>query len=553
MKAERARLFISRNKDIFIALLICLITLVTSLILHPVYETIDDEVIEALLFGYQDWNGTPFLVYVNSLLGMILYSLVSVFPKVNWYYILQFVVCLVSLFVIILTLIRKHKNNGIAAGILIAAAGMETLYIVQYTKTAAFASLAGTTALIYSLREPRHRVLKGVCIGLILIGSMLRFEAFEMELPFLAVVACCEVIDVLKKRRGDLKRYILVPGLVLCMAAVLFAGGKIADSTIPGSKDFIEYNYNRTMLTDYPVSVHDGTDTDVVMIELWMNNDPEVITPERVEQLKEKYHIKPELFSINSLKTMFSYYFGFTFSTNPLFLITVCAVVVFLIFSRKRLYGILLFGCYFMIEWYLTSMGRIGLYRVDYGILLGQLTSLVYLSEISMPKLRADVKNLIRYVLVPLIAVMGICFYRVSWHIYERQHNADIRKSFKTVTSVEGGRYIVHPLALGVNMERNLFGPPTDNFKDGFFYTGGWWEGIAIPGTEYTKHTDIEGNPWKACVDSDSIRLVFFNTTGEICINAVTDYIGQYYGTTAEGILEYKDDNIETYRIVSVN
>lgn len=553
MKTVRARLFLSRNKDIFIALLLCLIVLVIALILHPVYETIDDEAIEALLFGYQDRKGTPFLVYLNGVLGRILYFFASVFPQVSWYFLLQFGVSLVSIFVISLTLIRKYKRNGIVACVLVVAAGMETLYIVQYTKTAAFASLAGSIALLFSLREKRHKVFKCICAGLILIGSMLRFESFAMVMPFVAIVALSEIIEVFKKRREELKKYIAVLGMTLCLVAALFVGGKIACNMVPGAKEFTEYNQNRTMLTDYPVSVYDGTDTDVVMIELWMNNDPEVITPARVEQLKDKYHIEPKLFSIDSLKTMFFHYFRFTFSTNPLFIISICATVVFLVLSPKRLYGVLLLGCYFIIEWYLASLGRIGLYRVDFGILMGLLVSLVYLSEISMPNLRTDVKNLICYIIVPLVAVMGILLYRVSWHVYERQHNVDIRNSLRIVTSVENGQYIVHPLALGINVERNLFDPPKNNFKDGFFYAGGWWEGMAIPGTEYTKHTDIEGNPWKACVDSDTIRLVFLAGTGDICIDAVTEYIRQYYGITVESIPEYKDSNIETYRIVTSN
>ena len=80
---------------------------------------------------------------------------------------------------------------------------------------------------------------------------------------------------------------------------------------------------------------------------------------------------------------------------------------------------------------------------------------------------------------------------------------------------------------------------------------GGWQEGIGIPGLGSPSLCEIKGNPWKECVDSDTIKLVFKVQDGEICIKEIALYIEKNYGRTVTGVLEYQDENIVVYRIVS--
>lgn len=554
MTKNRAVRFLSDKKDVLASVLLCLAALVTALCLHPAYEVNDDLIMEALLYGYKGAEGTSFLVFINRILGCILHFLVSVFPRVNWYFVMHYAVSLTSLFVLSRTLIRKFDLKGIFVSILIVASGMETLFIVQYTKTAALAVIAGAIGLFFSLREKGYKVFKGVCIALIVTGSMMRFESFLMVFPFAGCIGLYELIPVFKSRKEDIRRYLIVMGVTLCLAGACYAGGKIINSSTSGSDEFYKYNEYRTQLSDFPVDHTDDPSSEALMVANWMNNDPGVITPDRLEELGKAYSVDEKPFTPDALKAFIGGYIPSSLFTEPMILVSFVTALLYLAFSRRKIWIIPVLGCYVVLEWYLFSMGRAAIHRVDYGMLFALLATMTYLFDFSIPKASDFIRKVVGSGVLPVLAVTGaviICNYSITWHYSNLNNYARMRTEWADAAGNPDYRYMVHPMAPVLDTERNIYDLPYGSFDDGYFYIGGWQEGIAIPGMERMPQHDIDGNPWEECVDSETIRLVFPERCGYQCMNTVSFYIGDKYGKNVTGVLEYQNESFQVFRVVS--
>ena len=539
--------------EVLASVLLCLTALIIALFLHPVFESNDDAIIESLLFGYHGMNGTSFLVYQNRFLGCILHFLVSVIPYVNWYFILQYSVCISALFVLTRAFIHKFRLNGLFAGILIVAAGMETLYSVQYTQTAALAAVAGFIGLMVFLREKNNLFFICICVWLIVTASMIRKESFLMVCPFLGIIGLYELAEKLKSEKENIRRYVVTLGITIVLLITCYALGKIIDRNTPGARDFYSYNSYRTSLTDFPIDYSTGSDVDLLMVSIWMNNDPEVLTVERMKELND-LHRSEKSFTIDSLTRLFSDYFPEVIRTEPMLIIALAEMVFFLIFSKRRLFVFPLIGSYVFLEWYLSCIGRIGFHRVDFGILFTLIVSLMYLSDISMSEFKEDIKTIVHYVVVPVAVLAGVfivCNFNFIWHASVLEYRKGESGSLKMVTADPEYKYMVHPILLGLDRDRNLYELPTNQFREDYFIMGGWQEGIAIPGHELPNHDSIEGNPWNACVDNNSIKLVLPRANGESAMKVAALYIWKHYGKKCSGVLDYQDDFVLVCHMIS--
>ena len=291
------------------------------------------------------------------------------------------------------------------------------------------------------------------------------------------------------------------------------------------------------------------------MVSIWMNNDPEVLTVDSMKELYDLHHSEKS-FTIESLTRLFRDYFPEVIQTEPMIIIALAEMIFFLIFSKRRLFVFPLFGSYVFLEWYLSSVGRIGLHRVDFGILFTLIVSLMYLSDISLTGSNENLKTIVHYVVVPVFVFAGVfvvCNYSFVWHSSVLDYRKGESRSLKTVTANAEYQYMVHPILLGLDIDRNLYELPDDQFNDDFFIMGGWQEGIAIPGHKSPNQGSIEGNPWNACVDNDNIKLVLPRANGESAINIASEYIRFHYGKKCSGVLDYRDDFVLVYHMISAD
>ena len=556
MLKEGSGRFISKYKNGLISLLFCALALVTALLLHPIYETNDDPAMEALLFGLPGESGTSYLVFLNRILGIILLALVTVIPQINWYFVMHYAVCLTSMFVLSRTLISKFGKNGILLSAIVTAASVETLYSVQFTKTGAIAAVAGMIGLMYALREERkNKVFAGLCIGLIIMGSMYRLEALLMVGPFLFVVFLFELIDVIKNQKAKTKVFIAVPAITLCLVLAFYLAGNLINKNTPGSDEFVRYNTYRARLTDYSYEVDssDSSYSELLMAANWMHNDPEVFTPEKLEELSGKVEVDTNARSGKSTLELFGEYISDALIGEPMLLISLIAAVVILLFSKKKLYVPLLFCCYVFLELYMIKNGRYSLHRVDFGIHYALLMSLIYPAAVSMPKINESIKKIINYAVMPfavIVAVLVAIWFPVNWFKSQKDYQLSCSKWMNDAVSQEGGcQYMVHPKTAATDVTRNIYDLPKEGEPAGCFYMGGWSNGVVIPGLENTSSCDIKGNPWEECIDSDTIRIVMPKDRGDYYIKIVSLYIRDHYNVKVTGVMEYQNDGVSVYRI----
>ena len=141
------------------------------------YETNDDNYLSAIIYGA--WgNSASNVVYINSLLSTLLYVIHNSLPSVPVYYIFQLLLILASLTIVSYVVVKKSSSRSSYLMITAFALffGYECYVKMQYTKTAAIATLAGL-CLLFMLRDKNVWHMIG---GMLLSysGFLLRKESF---------------------------------------------------------------------------------------------------------------------------------------------------------------------------------------------------------------------------------------------------------------------------------------------------------------------------------------------------------------------------------------
>ena len=495
-------------------------------------------------------------MFINRILGCILLGLVSAFPYINWYFTMHFTVCIVSIFVLSKTFIDKFTNYGIFISVVVVAVSMETLYWIQFTKTASLAMVAGTIGLLYSLRNKKDWLITAVCIFLILMSSMIRMESLKSVIPFLGIVFLYEMSDMLKNRKELIMRSITTLCICLLLLLSCYAAGELINKNTPGSDEFYRYNNSRFRLTDYKINNDnfDDANAEAFMVAFWMNNDPEILTLERVEELSERYGADIQPKGLTETAPEYIKWIGKMLTSEAILPVSVFITAYVLLFSKRKFYVVPILCCFFGLEWYLVSIGRYAHHRVDFGILLALSVSLLYLSEIQSSK--SDEKRvIIRNVFASLAVVSAIAYLCAAPIGYSRDYldyYRALRASLIKASSDEEYKYMIHPKVYEVDGDRKIYDIPECDFANRFYFIGGWQHGSNIPGNEESTG-GIIGNAWEQCIDSDTIRVIMPSDEGESLMDVVEWYIEEDYGRSVESILVYQDDYVAVFRIVSTN
>lgn len=186
------------------------------------FGAIDDYFMAAVLTGAHGTDYNSHLLFVNAIYGYALLPLYHLFPKVGWYYIGEILAVFVSFTAIGYVLLRRCGERwGLLLATLFAAMFASDFYLViQFTQCASILSAAGMLLFSHSLvdchapKGARNDVV-AVVLGILLLlwGSVMRWEAFLMGMPFFCVGLLFNLKLCWKSR------WITVAGL-----AVMFAG-----------------------------------------------------------------------------------------------------------------------------------------------------------------------------------------------------------------------------------------------------------------------------------------------------------------------------------------
>ncbi|MCQ2102494.1 MAG: hypothetical protein MJY98_04645 [Fibrobacter sp.] len=271
------------KSDLAIALAINIFFLVLCIIFGELrFGVMDDYFMAAILSGAHGTDYNVHMYFVNALYGYALLPLYHLFPKIGWYYIGEMFSVFLSFSVITYILLQKTgKQWGtILSTILIAFFASDFYLAVQFTQCAAILSAAGFLAFIWGITEKRSGIVALGCF-MVLWGSILRWPAFFMGLPFLGVAALIQYKDCIT----NYKR-ILIFGLITSAAIY---GAKVFDQSLyntPEYKPYKEIQGPRAALGDghdYDVNAviadlkMDGKSVeDYAMLTQWKFYDTEV-------------------------------------------------------------------------------------------------------------------------------------------------------------------------------------------------------------------------------------------------------------------------------------
>lgn len=163
------------------------------------FGAIDDYFMAAVLTGAHGTDYNPHLLFVNAIYGYALLPLYHLFPKIGWYYIGEMTAVFVSFTAVGYVLLRRCGERwGLLLAMLFTAMFASDFYLVlQFTQCASILSAAGMLLFghaVVDCRAPkgaRNDVWKYVpfVLGIILMlwGSVMRWQAFLMGMPFFCV------------------------------------------------------------------------------------------------------------------------------------------------------------------------------------------------------------------------------------------------------------------------------------------------------------------------------------------------------------------------------
>lgn len=198
------------------------------------FGAVDDYFMAAVLTGAHGTDYNPHFLFVNAIYGYALLPLYHLFPKVGWYYIGEMLAVLVSFVAIGYVLLRRCGERwGLLLATLFTAMFASDFYlVVQFTQCASILSAAGMLLFAHGLGDKKSQpVVLGVF--LLLWGSVMRWQAFLMGMPFFCVGLLFNLKQCWKFK------WVTVAGL-----AVMFAGAYAAhyfDASLYKNAEYAPY------------------------------------------------------------------------------------------------------------------------------------------------------------------------------------------------------------------------------------------------------------------------------------------------------------------------
>ena len=304
----KAALVTLASKPLLLAFLLNLAAfLIRILVFEVKYEVSDDYITDAVLSGAFGSGYDPHLLFGNSILGYLLIFLYKLIPSISFYFVLLVALGFISVTVVLYLLFKKKVNViTVCMALLFLSFFTDDLYvIVQFTKSATAAGIAGGLLILHGLWEAKEKRVKYIALGTILaiFGIFVRFDVIYIFAAFLVVAFIAHIFSFLKGsgKKADKKT---VAGIgarfLICVAIIgLFFGLNLIGIKLrnldEGHRRFNDFHSIRYSITDIGrpeyKQVKDeyqkmGLDyTDYAMLETWNFVDREVYSDDLLKDI----------------------------------------------------------------------------------------------------------------------------------------------------------------------------------------------------------------------------------------------------------------------------
>ncbi len=380
------------------------------------FGAIDDYFMAARLTGALGTDYNPHLIFVNALYGYALLPLYHLFPKIGWYYIGEMFAVFLSFTVIGYVLLQRcgERWGAILATLFTALFASDFYLVVQFTQCASILSAAGMLLFAYGVVEKRATAPFVLGIILMLWGSVMRWQAFLMGMPFF----CLGMLFIFK----DCWK---VKWRVIAGLAILFVGAFSMHSwdqkiyQTPEYADFVKFqgprvtfgdngNYNQNAV--YEDAEELGlSGKDMHMLSSWVMYDTEVFS---VDSIKQYSDLIPPYRTINPKELIPRDLLNALAHSlrSPLFWTWFILCLLIYATNRKRyMYLWLSLATVLALVAYLIAMGRL-VYRVESGFWL-------YAAVLAVPlfgRFTLNIPRKLAYSILAIIAVANIFTYATS-------------------------------------------------------------------------------------------------------------------------------------------
>ena len=390
------------------------------------YETSDDYIMAAIMSGAYSGTPNPHMIYINIIWGYILLPFYYFIPQLSWYLVSQLIVCFFSFTAITYVLLKRLDTIlALMLSTLFITFFSDDVYImVQFTKTAIVAVMAGSVLFLTALFHEKNHGIKQIIFGgcLVFTGTLIRFNVIYIAGGFILLILVTEFIGMICNRnKWSWKKFgqITAAGIILITAVI---GAKELDEFIYNTDEsyayFRAYGNVRGNIVDkrdygYEVCAEEFqkmgiSKNDYTLFRTWNFADPDFFTLETMEKVREiisnyqakqgvdRDSVKYDLRSRN--------YWAYPSLWGCVILLLLCIVFV------KRYWIVLLMsgvGGYLYL-YYFAASGKI-VYRIEYAVLFCVFLTGIYFFEKSNCR---KVQNQLELHNICVILIMLLCIYQ---------------------------------------------------------------------------------------------------------------------------------------------
>lgn len=381
IKLKKEKIFKLLQSPFFITFIInCIFVFFLYMFNIPLNETNDDTGMAAIVSNAYG-NGSNHMIFSNVIFAFMLKILYFIFPNLNCYSTMQFIITFIS-FIIIGYIIIKNagKKLGVLLYILLLSFFAKDFYLIyQFTRVSMFCCISGSILLIFALHEHRKKLTIFAFLWT-LLGTLIRYKSFISIGPIIFSYALIFILhDAYKKNKtfkllwNNIRKYFLV--VIVFFSSML--GCIILDNQFYNSneewKEYKTYNRVRADLLDYgwPESLPDYnlykeeyqklniSENDLEFYSLGNLSDEKNLPIDKLEKLlilKEKY-----TYSNYNLKELFKSFIEYT-RTQTLMQIFIITSIIYVLVQTKLsngVFALLNFLSVLLMYGYLFSLNRV--------------------------------------------------------------------------------------------------------------------------------------------------------------------------------------------------
>ena len=434
------------KRTLTISLVINLFFLALCLIFGDLkFGAVDDYFMAARLTGALGTDYNPHLIFVNAIYGYALLPLYHLIPTIGWYYIGEMFSVFLSFTIIGYVLLQRcgDRWGAILAALFTALFASDFYLVVQFTQCASILSAAGMLLFAYGIisldchaskgaRNDIWSILRTIApfilgIFLMLWGSVMRWQAFLMGLPFF----CLGLLFILREC-WSAKWHVIV-GLTILFAGAF--GMHAFDQKIyqtPTYKAFNNFqgprvvlgdnsNYNQNAVLE-DVEELGLSSKDYLMLTKWVHYDTEVFS---ADSLKRYTDIIPPYRDENPIQDIPRNLLNALSKSlhSPLFWTWfIFCLIIYFTNSKKNLYAWTSLILILALMAHLLAIGRL-VYRVESGFWL-------YAAVLAIPlfnKITFSISQKLVYTVLGVIATANVISYACSGAMVRNPVNGEKR------------------------------------------------------------------------------------------------------------------------------